>query len=136
MLLKNFVNPKAKPIIPETEITIKILFKNEEKKGRLVFCVVMVLISHVSELDYEGYDSDSDEDKRYVIPDGDYRVIPSRSACRVENAESYDSRDYQNQEVNEQIYHVNQFFSILFLVQFFNCIVLIYNSSLIFRLFP
>ena len=62
MLLKYFVNPKAKPIIPETEITIKILFKNEEKKGRLVFRVVMVLLSHVFELDYECNDTNSNED--------------------------------------------------------------------------
>ena len=71
MLLKYFVNPKAKPIIPKIEIIIRILFKNEEKKGGLMCRVVIVLLSHVFELDYEGYDADSDEYKRYVIPDSD-----------------------------------------------------------------
>ena len=80
MLLKYFVNPKAKPIIPEIEITIKILFKKEatllvvkrKKKGDFVYCVVIALLSHVFEFNYECNDTNSDEYEREIIPNRNY----------------------------------------------------------------
>ena len=72
MLLKYFVNPKAKPIIPKIEIIIRILFKNEEKKGGLMCRVVIVLLSHVFEFNYECNDTNSDEYEREIIPNRNY----------------------------------------------------------------